>query len=38
LQGIKVVVNMENSNWFTVEMIDETTYAISEYKHREELL
>lgn len=23
-------------NWFTVEIIDETTYAISEYKHREE--
>lgn len=26
----------EIDNWFTVEMIDETTYVISEYKHREE--
>lgn len=26
----------EIDNWFTVEMIDETTYAISEYKHCEE--
>ena len=26
----------EMDNWFTVEMLDETTYVISEYKHREE--
>lgn len=26
----------EMDKWFTVEMIDENTYAISEYKHREE--
>ena len=26
----------ENNNWFTVERLDETTYVISECKHREE--
>ncbi len=26
----------EMDNWFTVEMLDETTYVISEYKHSEE--
>lgn len=27
---------MEKDNWFSVEQIDEDTYVISEYKHREE--
>ena len=27
---------MRKDDWFTIEQIDEVTYAISEYKHREE--